>query len=42
MNAYMLVIRHRYKEINQSINQDILNVPANKCHVGAHGKNEWN
>ena len=24
--------------INQSINQDILNAPANKYHVGAHGK----
>ena len=23
---------------NQSINQDILNAPANKYHVGAHGK----
>ena len=28
--------------INQSINQDFLNVPANKYHVGAHGNNEWN
>ena len=26
----------------QSINQDILNAPANKYRVGVHGKNEWN
>ena len=24
--------------VNQSINQDILNAPVNKYHVGAHGK----
>ena len=26
------------KERKKSINQDILNAPANKYHVGAHGK----